>query len=345
MYNLNTEQKQAVEHTGSPLLIIAGAGTGKTTVITQKIGWLIEQNLAKSDEILALTFTEKAAGEMVERVDTLLPYGYVDLWIMTFHSFCEKILQQHGLDIGLPTNFKLLNEFQQWALMKKNLDKFNLDYYRPLGNQTKFISALLQHFSRAKDEDISPTDYLAYADELKENVDSMLSGQVIKKRGNDKYSAQGGPASGWDGYAIGGVAVGEPRKYLKTVLAATLPLLPENKPRYLMGLGKPEELVAAVNAGIDMFDCVIPTREARHGKLYLADSRAKNFYRTINILNTKFAKDFSPLDKKCSCRTCQNYSRAYLHHLFKTKEPLSLRLATIHNLNFYLGLMESLRKI
>jgi len=197
MYNLNTEQKQAVEHTGSPLLIIAGAGTGKTTVITQKIGWLIEQNLAKSDEILALTFTEKAAGEMVERVDTLLPYGYVDLWIMTFHSFCEKILQQHGLDIGLPTNFKLLNEFQQWALMKKNLDKFNLDYYRPLGNQTKFISALLQHFSRAKDEDISPTDYLAYADELKENVDSMLSGQVIKKRGNDKYSAQGGPASGW----------------------------------------------------------------------------------------------------------------------------------------------------
>jgi len=159
------------------------------------------------------------------------------------------------------------------------------------------------------------------------------------------FSAQGGPASGWDGYAIGGVAVGEPRKYLKTVLAATLPLLPENKPRYLMGLGKPEELVAAVNAGIDMFDCVIPTREARHGKLYLADSRAKNFYRTINILNTKFAKDFSPLDKKCSCRTCQNYSRAYLHHLFKTKEPLSLRLATIHNLNFYLGLMESLRKI
>ena len=119
MYNLNSEQKKAVEHTGSPLLIIAGAGTGKTTVITQKIGWLIEQGLAKSDEILALTFTEKAAGEMSERADTLLPYGYVDLWIMTFHSFAEKILQQHGLDIGLPTNFKLLNEFGQWALIKK----------------------------------------------------------------------------------------------------------------------------------------------------------------------------------------------------------------------------------
>ncbi|PIT93772.1 hypothetical protein COU00_02565 [Candidatus Falkowbacteria bacterium CG10_big_fil_rev_8_21_14_0_10_43_11] len=187
MYNLNSEQKKAVEHTGSPLLIIAGAGTGKTTVITQKIGWLIEQGLAKSDEILALTFTEKAAGEMSERADTLLPYGYVDLWIMTFHSFAEKILQQHGLDIGLPTNFKLLNEFGQWALIKKNLEKFDLDYYRPLGNQTKFISALLQHFSRAKDEDISPADYLAYANELKENVDAMLSGGALKKRGNDKF--------------------------------------------------------------------------------------------------------------------------------------------------------------
>jgi len=182
MYNLNNEQKKAVEHTGSPLLIIAGAGTGKTTVITQKIGWLIERGLAKSDEILALTFTEKAAGEMAERADMLLPYGYFDLWIMTFHGFCEKVLQQHGLDIGLPTNFKLLNEFGQWALIKKNLEKFDLDYYRPLGNQTKFISALLQHFSRAKDEDISPADYLKYAEGLQENMDTMLSGKEIAEQ-------------------------------------------------------------------------------------------------------------------------------------------------------------------
>src|SRR3989344_3730923 len=102
MYNLNTQQKEAVTHTGKPLLIVAGAGTGKTTVITRKIVWLVEQGLAKSDEILALTFTEKAAGEMSERVDMLMPYGYVDLWVMTFHSFCEKALQQYGLDIGLP---------------------------------------------------------------------------------------------------------------------------------------------------------------------------------------------------------------------------------------------------
>ena len=151
-------------------------------------------------------------------------------------------------------------------------------------------------------------------------------------------------AIGFDGYAIGGVAVGEPRKYLKTVLDAALPLLPQDKPRYLMGLGRPEEIVAAVNAGIDMFDCVIPTREARHGKLYKSKAGKNNFYETINILNAKFAKDFSAIDKNCGCYTCQNYTRAYLRHLFKVGEPLSLRLATIHNLKFYLGLMEGLRK-
>ena len=175
---------------------------------------------------------------------------------------------------------------------------------------------------------------------------------------------------GFDGYAIGGVAVGEPRKYLTTVLEAVMPLLPENKPRYLMGLGKPEEIVAAVNAGIDMFDCVIPTREARHGKLYIyssTKSRRKvgtrgedsslfdrlrvnfartikpDFYETINILNAKFAKDFSPIDKHCACYPSKNYPRAFLRLLFKPGEPLSLRLATIHNLKLYLGWMEGLR--
>jgi len=186
MYNLNKNQKKAVEHTNSPLLIVAGAGTGKTTVITQKIGWLVEQELAKPDEILALTFTDKAAGEMEERVDKIMPYGYVDMWIMTFHSFCEKILKQHGLDIGLSTDFKLLNEFQQWALVKKNLEKFNLDYYRPMGNPTKFIGALLKHFSKAKDEVISPVDYLEYAEEVKQNSDKMLSGVESKEAGEQE---------------------------------------------------------------------------------------------------------------------------------------------------------------
>lgn len=174
--NLNKEQLKAVLKKDGPMLIVAGAGTGKTTVITQRIAYLIEQGLAKSDEILALTFTEKAAAEMEDRVGSLLPIGYFDLWISTFHSFAERILKGHGLAIGLPGDFKLLNEFEQWALVKKNFNKFELDYYRPLGNPTKFIRALLKHFSRAKDEDISPAAYLEYAEGLKQNLDQMLSG-------------------------------------------------------------------------------------------------------------------------------------------------------------------------
>ena len=179
---LNREQLQAVTHKDGPLLIVAGAGTGKTTVITQKIAYIIEQRWANSDEILALTFTEKAAGEMEERVDKLLPMGYLDLWISTFHSFGERILKDHGLEIGLPNDFKLFNEFEQWALVKKNLDKFDLDYYRPLGNPTKFIYALIKHFSRAKDDDISPAGYLEYAEGLKENLDNMLSGSKVRSK-------------------------------------------------------------------------------------------------------------------------------------------------------------------
>jgi len=184
-----------------------------------------------------------------------------------------------------------------------------------------------------------------------------------------------GPSSGWDGYAIGGVAVGEPREKMYEILDWVLPLLPKDKPRYLMGLGKPEEIVKAVEAGIDMFDCVIPTREGRHGRLFLWKKQSefsifnfqfsnksqiqshkfqtnsksqitnleKNlFYKTINIGNEKYKEDFSPIDKNCDCYTCKNYSRAYLRHLFKTNEPLAMRLASIHNLKFYLDLMKEL---
>lgn len=163
---LNTEQLQAVTYSGGPLLIVAGAGTGKTTVITRRIAWLIEQGLAKPEEILALTFTEKASSEMEERVDLLSPLGYVDFWISTFHAFCERILKIHALDIGLSNDFKLLDETKQWLLVHKNFQKFELDYYRPLGSPAKHIDALLTHFSRCKDELIGPSDYLKHAQEL-----------------------------------------------------------------------------------------------------------------------------------------------------------------------------------
>ncbi len=176
--NLNPEQVKAVMHEAGPLMIIAGAGTGKTTVITHRIGWLIEQKKAKPDEILALTFTEKAAAEMEERVDRLLPYGYVDLWISTFHSFCERILKQHGLDVGLPNDFKLLNQTDAWLLVRQNFERFNLDYYRPAGNPTKFIHAMLTHFSRAKDENVTPEEYLDYVEGLKANKDTTQAGGI-----------------------------------------------------------------------------------------------------------------------------------------------------------------------
>lgn len=147
----------------------------------------------------------------------------------------------------------------------------------------------------------------------------------------------------WDGYAIGGVAVGEPRQYLPKILKWTLPLLPKDKPRYLMGLGKPEEIVTAVKNGIDLFDCVIPTREARHGRLYLwsgEQSTSKNFYKTINITNSKFKFDSSSINQT----NLKNYSKAYLHHLFKMNEPLGMKLATMQNLGFYLELIENLKK-
>jgi len=178
---LNNEQAAAVNHKEGPLLIVAGAGTGKTKVITERIAKIVSEGWAKSDEILALTFTEKAAGEMVERVDRILPLGYFDLEINTFHSFCDGILKESGLDIGLPTDYRLLSEFEQYSLMKKNLERFELDYYRPMGNPTKFIRDLLSHFSRAKDEDITPLEYLKYAEELKQNLDGMMSGGASPK--------------------------------------------------------------------------------------------------------------------------------------------------------------------
>jgi len=163
--NLNEQQKAAVTHRDGPLMIVAGAGTGKTTVITRRIAWLIEQGVAKPQNILALTFTDKAAGEMEERVDQLLPYGYVELQISTFHAFCEKLLRQYAAEIGLSRDFRVVSELDGWLLARRSLDRFALDYYRPLGNPTKYLRGLLTHFSRAKDAAITVDRYLSFVDE------------------------------------------------------------------------------------------------------------------------------------------------------------------------------------
>lgn len=156
---LNDEQRLAIDHGTGPLLIIAGAGTGKTTVITERIKYLISHELARPDEILALTFTEKATREMEERVDRALPYGISQMWISTFHSFCDRILRSEAINIGLDPAFKLMTEAENINYFRKNLFKFDLDYFRPLGNPTKFISALLTHFSRLEDENVTPEKY------------------------------------------------------------------------------------------------------------------------------------------------------------------------------------------
>ena len=153
----------------------------------------------------------------------------------------------------------------------------------------------------------------------------------------------------FDGYAVGGLAVGETNQEMYEVLDYLAPQMPVDKPRYLMGVGTPENIVEAVKRGVDMFDCVIPTRNARHGSFFVRESRRKsingnNFYRTINITNEKFKKDFFPVGKNCDCYTCRNFTRSYLRHLFSVGEPLAGRLATIHNLKFYLDLMKILRK-
>lgn len=162
--SLNQAQREAVMHGSGPMMILAGAGTGKTRVITSRIVQLIQSGAAKNSEILALTFTEKAANEMVARVDEMMPLGYEEVCIRTFHGFCERVLRERGHEIGLDPQFKILGKMDQWNFLRRNLFKFPLKYYRPLGNPAKYLSFFMSHFDRLKDEYISPEEFLGYAE-------------------------------------------------------------------------------------------------------------------------------------------------------------------------------------
>lgn len=171
-------------------------------------------------------------------------------------------------------------------------------------------------------------------------------------------SAHGLMEIGFDGYAIGGLSVGEPREDAYRITKHMCEILPGDKPRYFMGGGMPEEIASYVQMGIDMFDCVLPTRNARHGTLFVWNQRPSSvdwsryqdphpvalFYDRLRVTNESYQTDQSPIDPFCECETCQTTSRAYLRHLFFAKELLAYRLATIHNLHFYLTLMKSLRE-
>lgn len=141
----------------------------------------------------------------------------------------------------------------------------------------------------------------------------------------------------FDGFAIGGVSVGEPRNLIYNISSLVADLLPQDKPRYLMGVGLPQDIIEAVASGVDMFDCVVPTRYGRNGSAFTSIGK-------LTIRNSPYIEDFKPLDEKCSCYTCRNFSRAYLRHLFNTDEILGLRLVSLHNVHFYLELMRKARE-
>jgi len=173
------------------------------------------------------------------------------------------------------------------------------------------------------------------AKELNIKVFGIVQGSVFSDL--RKASAEYLKKLDFDGYAIGGLGIGEPKNEMWRVVEEVVSILPEDKPRYLMGIGKPEDFVEGIKRGIDMFDCVVPTRNARNGTLYTKKGK-------MLIKQERYKKDFLPPDEGCQCFTCKNYSRAYLRHLFTTGEVLALRLNTIHNLFFYFSLINQIRK-
>ncbi len=181
--------------------------------------------------------------------------------------------------------------------------------------------------------------WAARCKEAHQNSDQLLFGIVQGGMERDlrQASVDGTVAIGFPGYAIGGLSVGEEKDLMYETLAYTAPLLPTEKPRYLMGVGTPEDLVYGVRCGIDMFDCVMPTRNARNGSLFTTEG-------IVRIRNSKYRRDFSPLDPECTCYTCQNFTRTYLRHLHIENEILGSQLHTLHNLHFYLSLMRGIRR-
>ena len=182
------------------------------------------------------------------------------------------------------------------------------------------------------------TDWARRCLEAKKKVDPALFGIVQGSMFSDlrRMSAEDLMSLNLDGYAIGGLSVGEPKELMIEMIEATAPTLPENAPRYLMGVGKPQDILNGVLRGVDLFDCVMPTRNARNGSLFTSSG-------LLNIRNSRYREDSAPVDSQCTCSLCSNYSRAYLRHLFLEKEIYGLRLATIHNLCYYSQLMEQIR--
>jgi queuine tRNA-ribosyltransferase len=287
----------------------------------------------------------------------------------TFHLMLRpgtEVIRAHGdLHDFMHWNGPILTDsggFQVWSLAElRKLDEQGVTFASPVDGDRIFMgpeesmavqAALGSDIVMIFDE---CTAYPATLDEARASMDRSLRWAERSKTAHGDSPAalfgivQGGMYPdlraisaaglieiGFDGYAIGGLSVGEPEDDRIAMLDATCPKLPEDRPRYLMGVGRPEDIVAAVARGVDMFDCVLPTRNARNGHLFTR-------YGDIKIRNARFRLDTRPLDETCGCYTCRNYSRAYLKHLHRCNEIQGARLATIHNLYYYQQLMREIR--
>ncbi len=260
--------------------------------------------------------------------------------------------------------------FQVWSLGElRRISEEGVRFASPVNGDKLFLTPeISMQIQQALDSDIvmifdecTPYETAGRPTSFDEAADSMRLSLRWAQRSRDEFDrlnnrnalfgiVQGGmfealrdeslaglTGIGFDGYAIGGLSVGEPKEDMLRILAHTTPQLPAQRPRYLMGVGTPEDLVAGVAAGIDMFDCVMPTRNARNGWLFTRHG-------DLRLRNARYRDDTRPIDASCACYACRNFSRAYVHHLQKVNEILGARLATIHNLHYYLTLMAEMRE-
>jgi queuine tRNA-ribosyltransferase len=289
----------------------------------------------------------------------------------TYHLFLrpgpEIVRDLGGLHRFMGWDGPLLTDsggFQVWSLAKlRRIDEGGVRFRSPLDGSERFLSPELALEIQGKlgADIVHPLDEcLAHPSSHDETTSSLGLTLRWARRTRDAHHAAGARQSlfgivqggayadlrrraveetvtlGFDGYAIGGMAVGEPKPLMLDLIALTADLLPRDRPRYLMGVGKPLDLVEAVARGVDMFDCVLPTRNARNGGAFTATG-------PLAIKQTRFARDASPLDPDCACYTCRQFTRAYLRHLYTTGELLAPRLLTLHNVHFFLGLMSAMR--
>ncbi|MEO0304567.1 MAG: tRNA guanosine(34) transglycosylase Tgt [candidate division WOR-3 bacterium] len=193
------------------------------------------------------------------------------------------------------------------------------------------VKRTLDWAKRAREQFLKTTPLYGY----KQYQFGIIQGSIFENLRN--YCSEKLQEIGFDGYAMGGVAIGESKEYIRKIIDMGQSIMPEDKPRYLMGVGEEDDIVYAVENGFDIFDCVVPTRNARNGALFTEKGK-------ILIKNAKYKHDFSPVESGCNCHLCKNYSRAYLHHLFKAEEMLAGILATEHNINYYMRLMKRIRE-